>query len=263
MRRNQNMQLFIFALSLSWLISIEVYMQSSNSQSVEAASSLSAVTESSAHTTLVSFSQPLTPNEELQHSDLVAKYKQRKVSAITKMTANSYESATTYENLTPHEVKALSVKSDPIIINEEPEKPTSTVKTDSGLTEEHISTIFKGSALENEGLEEVILEIEETYGINAYFTIAVMKLESGNGESRLAQTKNNLFGLNAIDGKMDQAFSFETKGDSVRKFGQLISNNYVDKGYTTIEKVSKKYCPSNSEWPSLVVSIMKSDYRKL
>jgi beta-N-acetylglucosaminidase len=135
--------------------------------------------------------------------------------------------------------------------------------TESGLTEDHISTIFKGTALEDQGLEEVILEIEKTYSINAYFTIAVMKLESGNGESRLAKTKNNLFGLNAIDGNMDEAFSFKTKGESIRKFGQLISKNYVGKGYTTIEKISKKYCPSNSEWPSLVASIMRSDYKKL
>jgi flagellum-specific peptidoglycan hydrolase FlgJ len=262
MRRNKNQQLFIFALSLSFLISIGIYLQSSKNQLVEAASSPPAIPEFPAYTTLLPLPQLLTPTEELQISDLVVEKKQ-KVSAITKLTADKYETAAAYNTMDTHEVKALSVKSDPVIINEEPKKPTSIVMTDSGLTEDHISTIFKGTALEDEGLEEVILEIEEMYGINAYFTIAVLKLESGNGESRLATTKNNLFGLNAIDGNINEAFSFKTKGDSVRKFGQLISKSYVDKGYTTIEKVSKKYCPSNSEWPSLVASIMKSDYRKL
>ncbi|WP_141501219.1 glucosaminidase domain-containing protein [Paenibacillus luteus] len=148
--------------------------------------------------------------------------------------------------------------------DEEPTQPTSIVESESGLTEEHIAKIFEGTALSGEDLEQAILEIEEEYGINAYFTIAVMKLESGNGKSRLAKNKNNLFGLNAIDGdKYNKAFSFETKGDSVRKFGQLLSRNYVGKGLTTIEKVAKKYCPANSKWPSLVKSIMKSDYRKL
>jgi flagellum-specific peptidoglycan hydrolase FlgJ len=145
-----------------------------------------------------------------------------------------------------------------------PDKPTSKVKSESGLTETHISKIFKGTALEDQGLEEVILEIEQEYGINALFTIAVLKLESGNGKSKLAKSKNNLFGLNAIDGDAHRkAFSFKTKGDSVRKFGQLISKNYVGKGYTTIEKVAKKYCPSNEKWPALVTTIMKSDYQKL
>ena len=147
---------------------------------------------------------------------------------------------------------------------EELNKPTSIVESDSGLTEAHIAKIFEGTALSGHNLEQAILEIEEEYGINAYFTIAVMKLESGNGKSYLAKKKNNLFGLNAIDGnKYNKAFSFKTKGDSVRKFGQLLSRNYVNKGLTTIEKIARKYCPANSRWSSLVKNIMKRDYNKL
>lgn len=145
----------------------------------------------------------------------------------------------------------------------EPDKPTSKVKSNSGLTEQHIAEIFEGTALEGQGLEEAVLEVEEEYGINAYFTIAVMKLESGNGNSRLAKKKNNLFGLNAIDGDaFNRAYSFKTKGDSVRKFGELISKNYVGKGYATIEKVADKYA-SNPRWPVLVKSIMNSDFKKI
>ncbi|MBB6672678.1 glucosaminidase domain-containing protein [Cohnella nanjingensis] len=145
-----------------------------------------------------------------------------------------------------------------------PGKPTSTVKSDSGLTAEHIAKIFEGTALADKGLEDAILEIEDDYGINAFFTIAVMKLESGNGSSKLAKTKNNLFGLNAVTGnEAVKAFSFKTKGDSVRKFGQLLAKNYVGKGYTTIEKVAKKYCPANSKWATKVKNIMSSDHRKI
>ena len=145
-----------------------------------------------------------------------------------------------------------------------PASPTAAVNSDSGLTAEHIARILKGTKLAGQGLEEAILDIEEKYGINAFFTIAVMKLESGNGKSRLSQTKNNLFGLNATTGSENKkAFSFATKGDSVRKFGQLISKNYVGKGLTTIEKVAKKYCPANGRWSGHVKSIMKSDFRKL
>ncbi len=146
----------------------------------------------------------------------------------------------------------------------EPIKPSSNVASDSGLTKKQIASLFKGTALEGHGLEDVILEMEEEYGINAFFTIAVMKLESGHGKSRLAKNKNNLFGLNAIDGDAyNKAFSFKTKGDSIEKFGKLISKNYIGKGLKTIEKVAKKYCPTDDNWPKLVKSIMKSDYRKL
>lgn len=140
-----------------------------------------------------------------------------------------------------------------------PAKPTSLVRSDSGLTEKAIAEILKGTDLEGHGLESAILEVEDDYGINAFFTIAVMKLESGNGKSRLAKAKNNLFGLNATGGRNENAFRFETKADSVRKFGQLIADHYIGKGYTTIEKVARKYCPVNDKWPKLVQNIMIRD----
>lgn len=145
-----------------------------------------------------------------------------------------------------------------------PLKPSSIIKSDSGLFEANIKEIFDGTSLAGLGLEKDILEIEANYGVNAYFTIAVMKLESANGKSRIAKDKNNLFGLNAVDGnKQNKAFSFKTKGDSVQRFGQLISKHYIDKGYTTVEKVSVKYCKANPKWSGLVKTIMNNDYRKL
>src|SRR5690606_37405900 len=72
-------------------------------------------------------------------------------------------------------------------------EPSSKVNTLSGLSEDQIESLFEDSALAGHDLGEAILHIEETYGINAFFTIAVMKLESGHGKSKLAKTKNNLF----------------------------------------------------------------------
>ncbi|MBM7563202.1 glucosaminidase domain-containing protein [Paenibacillus sacheonensis] len=146
----------------------------------------------------------------------------------------------------------------------DPRKPTSKVMSDSGLTKGHIAALLKGTKLQGLGLEEVILGVEKQYGINAFFTIAVMKLESGNGKSTLSRTKNNLFGLNAVTGNArKKAFSFATKGDSIRKFGQLINDNYVEKGFTTIEKVARKYCPANGLWAGHVRTIMRGDFGKL
>ncbi|MUT67018.1 glucosaminidase domain-containing protein [Paenibacillus sp. NEAU-GSW1] len=169
------------------------------------------------------------------------------------------------EQVTPNDtLPENNVEPVPAEDTTDPEKPTSIVEKDSGLTEAHIATILDNTALSGHGLEKAILEVEDEYGINAFFTIAVMKLESGNGKSKLAKNKNNLFGLNATGSNAHKAaFSFKTKGDSVLKFGQLISKNYINKGYTTVEKISSKYCPANPKWASLVLKIMKSDYKKL
>ncbi|TVY00984.1 SH3 domain-containing protein [Paenibacillus cremeus] len=150
------------------------------------------------------------------------------------------------------------------LVKSEPSKPSSSVTASSGLTEDQISKIMKDTALEGQGLESAILEIEKQYGINSFFTIAVMKLESGHGKSQLARTKNNLFGLNALDSDAyNKALTFSTKGDSVIAFGHIISEYYIDMGLTSIEKVARKYCGANTNWPSLVKSIMNSDYQKV
>jgi len=133
------------------------------------------------------------------------------------------------------------------------------VQSASGLSLADIKSMFKGTSLAGHGLEQAVLDVEAEYGINAYFTIAVMRLESGNGSSGIAKSRNNLFGLNSSKGYI----RFETKVDSVEKFGQLISDNYIGKGYTTIEKIAKKYCPANSKWPTLIKNTMNSDYRKM
>ncbi len=143
----------------------------------------------------------------------------------------------------------------------EPHKPFDKVQSPSGLTVEAIEALFKGTGLANQGLERAIMELEDQYGINAYFTIAVMKLESGNGTSKVAKTRNNLFGLNSNNGT--GYLRFKTKVDSVKRFGQLISKNYIGKGYTTIEKIGRKYCPANSKWPGLVKNVINRDYKRV
>ncbi|WP_168735995.1 glucosaminidase domain-containing protein [Cohnella fermenti] len=135
--------------------------------------------------------------------------------------------------------------------------PASDAQGDSGLTAEDIRDMFEGTGFENEGLEYAVLQVEDDYGINAYFTIAVMRLESGNGNSKLAKTKNNLFGLNSSSGYV----KFATKEASILRFGELISRNYIGKGYTTVDKIGKKYCPANPKWSSKVKALMKADYR--
>jgi flagellum-specific peptidoglycan hydrolase FlgJ len=138
-------------------------------------------------------------------------------------------------------------------------KPNSKVETSSGLTEEGIKEIFAGTRLAGQGLEKAVLEVEKDYGVNAFFTIAVMKLESGNGGSNIARTRNNLFGLNSSNGT--GYLRFKSKEASVQRFGQLISEHYIGKGYTTIEKIAQKYCPANSKWSSLIKNVMNHDYK--
>ncbi|WP_308634138.1 glucosaminidase domain-containing protein [Paenibacillus silvisoli] len=214
----------------------------------------------------VKSTQPAAPPISISNSATTDYIK----AAKTEVSAASAPAVTVSKAVQAKQIDALPIKPKAAVTSiavkpSKPVRPTSKVSSDSGLNADHIATILKGTKLAGQGLESVILSIEDKYGINAFFTIAVMKLESGNGKSKLARTKNNLFGLNAVTGKSayTKAFTFKTKGDSVRKFGQLLSDNYVERGLTTIEKVARKYCPANGRWSGLVRSIMRSDYGKL
>ncbi|WP_216369608.1 glucosaminidase domain-containing protein, partial [Brevibacillus sp. MCWH] len=68
----------------------------------------------------------------------------------------------------------------------------------SNASIDDLRKILDGTALE--GIEHALLEVEDKFGINALFTLAVAKLESAHGKSKLARHKNNLFGMNAVDG---------------------------------------------------------------
>lgn len=127
------------------------------------------------------------------------------------------------------------------------------VSSKSGATIEELDAYLEDFNLG--GLGEAVLEVEEEYGINAFFTVGVMRLESGNGTSKLSINKNNLFGLAAYDGSAyHSGLSFETKSDCVKYFGKLIKNHYIDEGRTTANSINTKYCSSKT-WARKISSI--------
>lgn len=137
----------------------------------------------------------------------------------------------------------------------------SPVNQNSNLTLDEVKIILKDSKLEH--LSEFFIETEEKYSINAFFIIAVAKLESANGTSKIAIAKNNLFGIGAYDSNpMKYAKIFESKRDSIHYFGNLIKNNYIMNGYITLKDINKKYSTSSS-WADKVFNVIKYDVRKI
>lgn len=64
------------------------------------------------------------------------------------------------------------------------------------------------------------IDVQNKYGVNAALMMAIGMNESGRGTSPIAQTKNNLFGLNAIDADPTQAADyFATVEDCINDYG--------------------------------------------
>lgn len=86
-----------------------------------------------------------------------------------------------------------------------------------------------GSSSKLKNLGQAFKDAEKLYGVNALLALGVAINESSFGNSTIAQTKNNLFGLNAVDSSPGlSADSFSTPKDSVVDFAK----NWISRGYS-------------------------------
>ena len=69
---------------------------------------------------------------------------------------------------------------------------------------------------------------QNTYGVNALLMAAIAANESGWGDSNIAKTKNNLFGLNAVDSSPSQSANYYT---SVSVCIKDFAETYMSKRY--------------------------------
>lgn len=102
------------------------------------------------------------------------------------------------------------------------------------------------------GKGEVFLEAERRYGVNAAFLIAICKLESGNGKSRLAKQQNNVGGM----GGQGNFKTYASVDDCIFDIAKNISQGkyYFRQGKKTIAQIGPTYC--DSRWASQVSGIM-------
>lgn len=94
----------------------------------------------------------------------------------------------------------------------------------------------------NSNLGQLYHDLEEEYGINAYFALAVSYSEVGTQNmSRLAREDNNIYGLMT-------GVKYDSLEDCIDYFFRLIKKNYVGQGRLSVEDISKKYCNGNPTW---------------
>ncbi|MGL4873706.1 MAG: glucosaminidase domain-containing protein [Clostridium sp.] len=81
------------------------------------------------------------------------------------------------------------------------------------------------SILRNKGKD--FIEAQNKYGVNAGVMLGIAMNESAKGTSNIALTKNNIFGLNAVDSDTGQADKFNSVKDCINDFAK----NWMSKKY--------------------------------
>lgn len=90
------------------------------------------------------------------------------------------------------------------------------------------------SKLRNIG--QALINAEKRYGVNSIIMLSVAINESNWGKSSIAQNKNNIFGINALDSNpTGTANEFKSVEDCINEFAK----NYISKGYAN--PISWKY----------------------
>lgn len=116
------------------------------------------------------------------------------------------------------------------------------------------SHLAEDSVLKGHG-EAFIVASRET-GLDPVYLLAHSIIESGSGTSYLARTRNNFFGINAIDSNPELAYNM---GDSVDQ-GIIagacwIKENFYDNGYTSLYEMANGGYATNPKWASDIASV--------
>ena len=75
---------------------------------------------------------------------------------------------------------------------------------------------------------QYFINAQETYGVNALLALGIAINESGWGKSTIAQTKNNLFGMNAVDSSPGESANYYK---SVELCINEFAKYYISRGY--------------------------------
>lgn len=128
----------------------------------------------------------------------------------------------------------------------------------SNLTLEQIESLLAGTPMSGTG--PAVLEIEEKYKVNAFFTVAVAQCETQLGLTGTGASKKNPYGLTSKGGGYR---SFSSYSEAIQTFGDTLNRLYIPNGRTTVEKVNEIYCPGNTDWSKKVRTVMDKYLDKL
>lgn len=129
-------------------------------------------------------------------------------------------------------------------------KPSSNLRSLSGLTARDVNLLLEGTGIEGQGV--AVIKAERLNNVNAWALLGISYLESGKWKSKMAREKHNYFGWGAYEGNVHKAACFNDFEECVMTVADYISREYLSpegKHYNGahLEGVSVKYA-SDPEW---------------
>lgn len=189
--------------------------------------------------------EPFKTTLELIQDDIAQKEEKRKqnmIKEIREALTNTYKDKREKERIEQEE-RDFSLYYDP-----------DDVRIISGISKDRIRELLSNTTYCNDEVVDELYNLEHSdKPINCLFVIAISKLESGNGNSSLAQSHNNLGGIKSRSGGYQY---FDSHSNSIKSIGDLLVNYVYEYNIgNSIWQINTKYCES-SDWSSKLIKII-------
>ena len=110
------------------------------------------------------------------------------------------------------------------------------------------------SVLKGHG-EAFIIASKET-GLNPIYLLAHAIIESGSGTSYFARTRNNFFGINAVDTNPNLAYNMGDGVDAgIINGAKWIKSNFYNNGYCTLQEMHNGNYATSPAWASEIEQV--------
>ena len=114
------------------------------------------------------------------------------------------------------------------------------------------------------GHGKAFIEAANRTGLNPIYLFAHASVESDFGCSRIARSRHNYFGINAVDHNPDLAYAMGDDIDEGIIAGAVwIKKNYYDRGYTTLESMHQAGYATDPDWARQISALANSAIRLL
>lgn len=114
------------------------------------------------------------------------------------------------------------------------------------------------------GRGATFVKAAELTGLNPIYLFAHAAEESRWGNSYIAMTKNNYFGINCVDSNPDAGYVMgDDIDEGIIKGSVWVKVNFYDRGYVTLQDMFNANYASNKDWASNITNIANTSIRML
>lgn len=122
------------------------------------------------------------------------------------------------------------------------------------IIDNYSSHVAGGTKFKGHG--DIFIKASKETGLNPVYIFAHAAIESGFGNSTIANDRHNYFGINAVDSDPDKAHNMgSSMEEGIINGAKWIKSTYYDKGYTTLNAMKNGGYATDPNWIAKITAV--------